>query len=202
MTGGRRFRLVLTGLCVVAFAGCSTYPISKALREEARATTGIGFRTISQKPDAYRGQVVIWGGRIIKTVNQTNGSSVYVLQAPLDHEGWPRSEKLSQGRFIARSAGFLDPEVYRAGARITVAGELSGKASEPVGQTTYTYPVIVLREVCFWRPQPGVYAAPVSVWGWGWYGLYWPYYGGYYPPYYVPDYYYYRPPFHHHHDRD
>jgi len=194
-----RWAMSIFILGMIGMTGCSTYPISKPLREEARDTKGIGFARIRENPDAYRGQVVIWGGKIIQTVNETNATSLYVLQTPLDPLEMPRSERLSQGRFIARSAGFLDPEIYRPGAWITVAGALAGTEAQRVGRALYTYPVVSLREIYYWKPVPAIYAVPYPVWGWGWYGPYWPYYDDYYPPYYVPGYYY-HPPFHPHHE--
>jgi outer membrane lipoprotein len=188
-------------LCLIGITGCSTYPISKPLRERARATKEIGFDRIRENPDAYKGRVVIWGGKIIQTVNETNATSFYVLQTPLDRMEMPLPERFSRGRFIARSSGFLDPEIYRPGAWITMAGVLVGSETRPLGQTVYTYPLVALQEVYFWRPMPAVYAAPYPVWGWGWYGPYWPYYDGNYPPYYFPGHYY-HPPFHPHRDLD
>jgi outer membrane lipoprotein len=129
--------------------------------------------------------MVIWGGRILKTVNETNGGFVYVLQAPLNYEEWPTSTKFSQGRFMARSSGFLDPEVYRKGAKITIAGELSGTETKEVDKINYAYPVVTLREVYFWREEHANYAGspPLS---WGWYGPYQQHYDNYHGDYYSP----------------
>jgi outer membrane lipoprotein len=192
MKVSNQIRLFLAGACgtacLLVVAGCSTVPISKPWREKA---TKADFVTILQNLESHQGNVVIWGGKIIQTVNQTNGASVYVLESPLDSEGRPMSEKLSQGRFIAHHPGFLDPEVYRAGARITIAGEMAGKLSENIGQTPYIYPVVTLKEVYFWNPATFVYAEPYY-WGWSWY---WPY--GPYPYYPYPYRYYY--PYRHYH---
>lgn len=185
VTLGMRFRLVLTGLCLLGAAGCVSYPISKQFREQAQATKDVSFLTIGQNANAYKGRTVIWGGKILNTVNESNGGSVYVLQSPLDHQERPESTKLSRGRFIVRSPGFLDPEVYRTGAKITIAGELSGTEMQNIGKTSYAFPVVTLREVYFWQPESADYATP-SPWGWGWYG---PFDGGFYGNDYYPGYY-------------
>jgi len=183
--------LALLGLCLLA-AGCVSYPISKSLREQAKTTQAAGFVAVAHNADAYKGRMVIWGGKILKTVNDTNGGAVFVLQAPLDSEQRPLSTKLSQGRFMLRSAAFLDPEVYSAGAMLTIAGPLAGAETQTIDQTTYTYPVVSVLQVYFWRTDGLVYMAPPP-WGWGWYGPYYgPYYGGFY---YYPRYYY-GPHFH------
>jgi outer membrane lipoprotein len=187
MTASMRFPLVLTLLCLLGAAGCVSYPISKEFREQAQATKDLSFLTIWQSPETYKGRMVIWGGKILKTINETNGGSIYVLQAPLDDQERPKSTKLSQGRFIITSSGFLDPEVYRAGAKITIAGELSGTETQNVGKIGYAYPVVMLRDVYFWRPEAAVLASPYP-WGWGWNGTYWQYGDGDYgnPGYYYP----------------
>jgi outer membrane lipoprotein len=199
MALGMIFRLVVTGLCLLGITGCVSYPISKPLRQRAQSTKAVNFLTIWQDPNAYMGQMVIWGGKILKTVNQTNGGSVYVLQSPLDDQERPESTKLSQGRFIVRSPGFLDPEVYRVGARITIAGELTGSEAENIGKTSYFYPVVTLQEVYFWRHERTVYVTPPAGW-WGWYGPYWPYDDDFYDGYYYYPRYYYRD-FHHYRGR-
>jgi len=185
MTFRISFQMVLTGLCLLGATGCVSYPISKQVRKQAQTTKDVSFLTIWEKPDAYKGRMVIWGGRILKTVNETNGGFVYVLQAPLDYQEWPTSTKLSQGRFMARSSSFLDPEIYRKGAKITIAGELSGTETQNVDKTSYDYPVVTLREVYFWRQEHPNYTGSPPL-GWGWYGPYQQYYDNYHGDYYSP----------------
>lgn len=174
------FRLAMIGLCLLGVSGCVSYPIGKQLRAQAQATKDVSFRTICENPGAYQGRMVIWGGRILTTVNETNGDYVTVLQAPLDFQERPESTKLSQGRFIVRSSEFLDPEVYRPGAKITIANVLSGTEAQQVGNRSYAFPVVRLRSVYFWRPESAApessiyYVAP-PFWGWGWDGAYRPY---------------------------
>jgi outer membrane lipoprotein len=100
------------GLALLALPGCATYPVAKKLRQQARPVT---LAQASENPGAYRGTVVIWGGRIIKAVNDTNGGALYVLKLPLAHDEKPLAYANSAGRFIASSERFLDPEVYQRG---------------------------------------------------------------------------------------
>src|SRR5487761_1943073 len=184
LTLGLKSRLALAGLCLLGVTGCVSYPISKQFREQAQTTKDVSFLTIWANPDAYQGRMVIWGGKILKTVNETNGDFVTVLQAPLDAHERPGSTKHSPGRFIVRSAGLLGPEVYRTGAKITVAGELSGTETQKVGNRNYACPVIRLRDVYFWRPESAgsgtsVYYGVSPVWGWGGYDSFGPYDDGF-----------------------
>ena len=86
---------------------------------------------------------VIWGGRIVETIPQPEGSETIVLETPLDYEEMPEAAKYSQGRFIAKSSKLLDPEIYKKGMKITLAGEVIGKETRPLGKAQYTYPVVM-----------------------------------------------------------
>jgi outer membrane lipoprotein len=162
-TIGRRGRLVLAGLALAATAGCATYPISQQAKKEAEPTKDVSFSSILQKPEAYTGQTVIWGGKILQTDTEARGAEIYLLEVPLDSHGRPTSEQLSQGRFIARSSGFLDPEVYRRGAWVTLAGRLTGTQVHPVAGKAYTYPVVQLKEAFFWQPEVVIATGPPPI---------------------------------------
>jgi outer membrane lipoprotein len=166
---------------LILIFGCA-YPISKAVRQEARE--GPTFSMVLQDPTAYVGSIVLWGGRIIETIPQSEGSEIIVLETPLDYLEEPEAAKYSRGRFIAKSSKLLDPEIYKKGRKITLAGEIVGKEKRPLGKAQYTYPVVMIKELYLWKKKR-VYAYPPYYW----YGPYhfvlypWPYdwYGPYYP---------------------
>jgi len=179
------------GLVLLALSGCS-YPISRELRREAKG--GPTFQMVLANPDAYKGRVVIWGGRVIETTNLPAGSELLVLETPLDSGLEPLASRYSQGRFIAKANCFLDPAIYRKGREVTVAGEVVGKESRPLGKTTYPYPAIAVKQIYLWpKARPYYYYYPD--YDWYWYGgPYWgpgPWWGpgpywGYGPPIVVP----------------
>ncbi len=165
----RFYKCFLFAPFLFLIAGCA-YPISKELRQEA--TKEVTFPMVLRNPTAYFGSIVIWGGKIIETQNVARGSELFVLETPLDYQEMPEAEKYSQGRFIARSSTFLDPEVYKKGKKITVAGEVIGKETKPLGKTAYTYPVILVKQIHLWKKYRAYYASPPAY-----------YYGPYYRPY-------------------
>ncbi|HWI57881.1 MAG TPA: Slp family lipoprotein, partial [Bacillota bacterium] len=132
-------RGLLLGASLAVLSGCASYPVSKELRRQAKPLT---LPQVASNPSNYTGTIVIWGGKVIQTVNDTNGGSLYVLQLPLDCYGTPEQPGVSTGRFIARSKDFIDPEVFRKGRLITVAGEVVGTETEPVQKIRFLYPVI------------------------------------------------------------
>jgi outer membrane lipoprotein len=166
--------LLPLALLLFILSGCS-YPISQQYRAEARPD--LTFSMVLKNPDAYIGSIVIWGGRIIGTHNRPGETEITVLETPLGYEEKPEAAEFSRGRFIVKTATFLDPAIYRRARRITVAGEIVGKETKPLGEITYTYPVLKAREIHLWRREV-VYVYPPDYW-WGWGGWYGPWPGDY-----------------------
>ena len=165
------------GFCALALlliAGACTHPISRNLRKEAQKDS-IPFTTVLAEPDAAKGKIVLWGGRIIQTTNLKDGSEIIVLETPLDFLGLPDEAESSRGRFIARSTEFLDPAIYSPDRKITLAGKIVGAEERTLGETTYRYPVADIQELYLWeKPGPEDY---IHTWG----GPYWgPWPGPYY----------------------
>ncbi len=177
----RVLRLSLCGsgiacvLCLV-LSGCFS-PLSKAVREQA--DPDVSFEKLQADPDAFVGRVVVLGGEIIETQTAAEGSTIEVLEKSLDRWDTPHETDRSGGRYILTSPEFLDPLVYRAGRRITVAGEVQGKRVGKIGELDYTYPVLKILEIHLWaeaRKHPEVYPYPFPVWS------YWYFHGYPYPP--------------------
>jgi outer membrane lipoprotein len=171
---GRTVRFVCWTLWIGMLSGCA-YPISKSLREEANPK--LTLPVVQPDPSAYVGSLVIWGGRIIKTDNHPNHTDIIVLEMPLRYQEKPEDPSKSRGRFIARTAQFLDPDLFNKGRKITVAGKIEGAEKRPLGKTEYSYPVIQVSELHLWEKEHVVYYPPYYGWGWGW---------GWYSPLYEP----------------
>lgn len=160
----------------LSISGCA-YPISQQLREEA--AKNVTFEMVLNNPSAYIGDIVIWGGTIIKTVNLKGGTAIFVLDTPLDYWGEPKQNMHSKGRFIAETSEFLDPEVYKRGNQVTLAGEVSGQKTVPLGKGSYIYPVVMIKELHLYERERHYpyyyYDYPYEPYWWG--------------PYYGPDFY-------------
>ena len=137
-----------TVLCLVMLSACAPV-ISTELRKETRKD--LLFDQVTRNPTAYLGSVVIWGGVIISVDNCLDGSSIAVLQTPLDERDQPKDIEYSRGRFIAATPHLADPLVFGTGRRITVVGEISGKETMPIGKSAlYSYPVIRIKQLVLW----------------------------------------------------
>jgi len=147
------------------FQGCA--PISKELR--ARADQTLTFQQVFDNPEAYKGKMVIWGGEIIRTLNQKDKTTlIEVLQRPLGWREEPKRTDDSGGRFLVLTESFLDPHIYRRGRAITVAGEILGEKIRSLGEVEYRYPLLLSKQIHLWweyyRRYPSPYF-PEYPWG-------------------------------------
>ncbi|MFO7840238.1 MAG: Slp family lipoprotein [Desulfosalsimonadaceae bacterium] len=140
-------------------SACSV--VSKDIRREA---VEVPFAGIAEDPAAYEGRMVILGGYVAELENLIDKSRLVLLQAPLDFQDKPGDRQQSEGRFVAVTENFLDPMVYEKGRQVTVAGIVSGRTREKVGEYRYEMPVIEAKEIhlwqqwqprpCYWRHEP------------------------------------------------
>ena len=130
--------------------GCGA-AISPELR--AQVDPAVAFKAVFQDPDAYKGKVVLWGGEIIQVRNAKDGTWIELLQRPLGGDDRPIRDSASEGRFLVRHSGFLDPAVYAPGREMTVAGAVEGRRRQPLGEIEYSYPVVSDKQRVIWGPR-------------------------------------------------
>jgi outer membrane lipoprotein len=133
----------------VLLAGCAS-----GLSEQARSqvTYAGDYGRLQRQPEAYRGKVVLFGGRVLNTQAVAGGTEIEVLQLPLNSSDQPRDDGTSQGRFLVVATEFMDPAVYQASVLVTVVGEVIGQETRAVGSYPYTYPKLRPIEVKTWEP--------------------------------------------------
>ncbi len=111
----------------------------------------IPFSEILRSPEQYRGKVVRLGGVILDVVNKEEGSTLEILEQPLNWRGRPKPGDDSGGRFIAVFGEFLDKEIYRTDRQVSIIGEIIGMKTAPIGETTHNYPLLSGREIRLWK---------------------------------------------------
>jgi len=158
------FAVIFALAAVFLLAGCA-HVISKQTLEEV--DTSVTFAQVAQDPDAYKGETVLFGGDIIEAQNLPDETLIIVLQHPLGRRGEPAAGDVSEGRFILRDPGFLDPAIYSPGRKITVAGTVVGKEVRPLGEIEYTYPIIKKRELYLWPQDESATQEPKVHFGFG-----------------------------------
>jgi outer membrane lipoprotein len=151
--------LILSGLAA-AVSGCATSPMSKNIRTEAKVTRHVSFARIARNPSAYKGEEVIWGGEIVKVLNEPGASKIYLSEIPLHRSGDPVYPAKSPGTFIAKTSGTVDPELYMPGRVITLGGKITEQETGASGQMM---PVVTADEIHFWQLTRR--ESPYALWG-------------------------------------
>jgi outer membrane lipoprotein len=133
--------------------GCA-HIISADLR--AKVDQSLTFNEVQKNPEAYKGKIVLWGGGIIQTLPQKDGTTlIEVLEWPLGWRGEPRRTVPFQGKFLILVKEPLGSFQYDREAKITVAGEIEriipGEKIESVSDPTYRYPLLLSKEFHLWR---------------------------------------------------
>lgn len=140
--------LIFICLFVILIGGCSV-PLSNKVREQA--SKGLSLAEVISDPAAYRGKTVIWGGVITRIVIHDDRTDIFIRETPLDFKGKPKDSDSSGGFFIARTPKKLDPEKFKEGSRITLAGEIAGQELGTYAKEPYAYPVLDIKESYLWE---------------------------------------------------
>ena len=136
-------------LLLAATGGCAHNPISEQLRQEAKKDN-LTFAAVSANPGTFQGRTVLWGGKIISLTALPQGSELLVLQTDLDSLGRPRGVSASKGQFIALTRNPLNPEFYKSGADVVLAGEVIGAVEANAGPAGQALPSVRVKELYIW----------------------------------------------------
>jgi outer membrane lipoprotein len=133
---------------------------------------------------------VRWGGVLVETRNEKDRTCFEVLSRALDRTMRPLSEDRTEGRFIACTGGFHDPEVYAKGRDVTITGTIRNLEEHKIEAFDYRYPVVEITDMVLWEERDNVvvynqfYDPFYDPYFWGY--PYWGYYPYYYPYYRHP----------------
>jgi outer membrane lipoprotein len=142
-----RSLLSLSGpLLALALAACAPAPIYK----NATGAVAAMPAEVSQSPERYAGNDVIWGGRIVQVQNLSDHSEVELLAYPLDSSQRPKANDSGNGRFIAVMPGYVEPLDYPPGALMTISGKLNGSRAGKVGEANYVFPLVGVGQSHVW----------------------------------------------------
>lgn len=157
-------RTFVVAALAAALAGCATQAVP--LRGEFAAITP--HQAIEQDST---GNVVRWGGRIVRTEPLADRTCFEVLSTRLDASGRPYwAGDDTRGRFIACRAGFYDPALFTDKRELTIIGRIGGYENRKVGEYDYRFPRVDADVVYLWpvRERVEVIARPSPWPWWGW----------------------------------
>lgn len=107
------------------------------------------------------GATQLWGGVIVEVRNLEDSTWIEVVSYPL-HRQQPLTSGMTNGRFLLRAPGFLDPLDHRVGRPLTARGRISGFEDGRIGEVAYRFPVLSADEIHLWSDSPAGAAR-----GWG-----------------------------------
>lgn len=168
---------------IVLLPGCAS-KLPVAIKEPPPGNPHLA--EVRQDAGRFKGTFVRWGGVIAKIENKKEQTWIEIVSRELRKNGEPIIDSKSEGRFIASFPIFIDPEVYKPGQYLTIAGTIEGEIKRPIGEFDYTFPVVNVSASNLW--QIGVWRGPYDPPPpWWYYDPWWPYYPGpYYHRYYSP----------------
>jgi outer membrane lipoprotein len=176
MKNGFLLRVLLLVSAALWLAACAS-PVPAPIREvPAGAPLPDEVRA---DPARFQYSQVRWGGVIAGVTNRSSDTLLEVVSRPLASSGRPRETDLTQGRFLARVPGFLDPAVYANGREITVAGRVAGLEMRRVGDHDYPYVRVDVEAHYLWAVREPV-RDPYYYSPW-WYDPWYPYHPIYGP---------------------
>lgn len=160
-------RLLIISLLLALTGGCAS---NAPALIGAMPPNNPALAQVREHPDEAIGKTVRWGGIIAKVDNQETETWIEIVDKTLQRNGAPADSDKSQGRFIARITGFVDPMIYEKGRRLTVYGVLEQAEVHHIGNFTYLFPVVRVKESHLWAHEPDmVYFDPWPIWYEPWY---------------------------------
>ena len=116
--------------------------------------TSLTFDQLQVSPKSHVGKVVALGGQVLNAKRLSDGTSMEILQIPMDGSEPTMEVQQSQGRFLAVQKEFLDPATLSGRPRVTIIGEVTGAKTQRLDDIEYTYPVLAVKHMKVWQDPP------------------------------------------------
>jgi outer membrane lipoprotein len=150
----RRAAGLLGALAALTLAACAAVPPEPLPARIVQPPTGdLQLAEVRGDIARFLGAPVRWGGTVIAVDRDSAGNArVQVVERRLDGEGRPIPGSASDGRFLIAAAPEVQPELYRRGAEITVAGSVSEAQQVHIGERTVSVPRVQVDVFQRWEP--------------------------------------------------
>lgn len=140
-------------LISILLSGCASIPPPIYDPISDADFKGPNLTAVRMDTAAWKGIRIRWGGDIVEVENQRHETWIEVVEYPLRSSGRPSNSKASEGRFIARIPGFLDPAIYAQGRQITIVGTVDNTIQRSIGDYPYEFPVVAVDTYRLWDEQ-------------------------------------------------
>ncbi len=109
------------------------------------------------------GQRIMWGGVVVSSNNNSEGSQLELLTYPLDYLQRPDANRRSTGRILINSTQYLETLDFATGKRVTAVGEFAGTATGKVGEAEHVFPIMNASDIHLWTADEYYNSVPVSI---------------------------------------
>jgi outer membrane lipoprotein len=158
---GRLIIVACSAWVVLVAVSCTSreYVIPEPIASQI--DSALTFNELRASPTSHVGKVVVLGGEVLNATRLPDGTSMEILQIPLDGSEPTMAVQQSQGRFLAVQKEFLDPATLSGRPRVTIVGEVTGAKTQRLDDIEYTYPVLAVKHMKVWQdpspygPRPG-----------------------------------------------
>ena len=178
---------VMMSALILFAGGCNKTDVIPD-RLEGKVDRDLRYSDIKDNPQAYKGKLMLAGGKVLSAKRVNEGTRIEVLQIPLSEDLMPAGrETESNGRFVIIDRGdeVSDPAIFDdENKRITVVGEVVGSTTINIDAVQQQVPQLAMKHITVWdwdRMKSGYapyygYGYPYA-WGAGYRGYYgYPYY--------------------------
>lgn len=137
-------------ITIIYCSGCSHVMSDSRLKQ---VDSTISYKKLAAKPDSYIGKNVLLGGILENVEGGSDITTLEITQLNLFSNGVPNETYSSVGKFFAISTKLIDPVIYRPGNLVTIIGEIKGKKNISINGEEYSYPLLSIKEIRFFRPS-------------------------------------------------
>lgn len=164
-------RLLVLFIFLAGCAACAPVLSSRTMEQSSRV---VPLAHMQERPELYRGKSYVFGGTIASTKATVAGSLLELVFTSVDSRG-ALQDTISGARalaFLPKEQGFLDPEIFIKGEKVTVSGLFDGIQNGKIEEMQYAFPFFIISEIYLWpkeTPRPYYdYYYPYPWWGPSW----------------------------------
>jgi outer membrane lipoprotein len=134
-------------VALIALCSACAQPVSSI---SLAVVDDVSLAQVRASNDAYQGSMVRWGGVVAEVENKADTTWVFLVEYELRDDAKPNADSASDGRFVARFNGFVDPVVYKVGRPLTVVGRIDGSLQRAIGEFEYRFPIVAVLDSQLW----------------------------------------------------
>jgi len=146
---------MLTRWIALALAALMVAACGPKVLEEGNLDRHLTFEAVRIDPAAHQGKRMMVGGEIIEVRNLKETTEIDVLEKPLAADRSPVRGDISRGRFVLIQPSFIDPNLFKAGRRLTATATVVGDRVQKIGEAEIRVPVFESPKIHLW-PQEQV----------------------------------------------